>query len=1394
MQNIKRLAFRTIPVVLAVVMVVSMCLVVAPGPKTADAGEVYPELIAPGHTTSLNEGQFYIVTAKLRNDTDQTLEHLFARIYAKQAESPDVDSPPAVGNELCIDNVPVAPGTQDAGQDWDTDNDGWIENGSPSITPFLPPWWMNDRGLTSAGPDDGINAGTNWSDDEGSGDNAWPWIDTWDAAGGDLWMTIKGLVDGGGLVPDCPGVYDATTEYSSPFASFNHIRLVGDEPHVKQLDPLPVSLEQTVGWQIQCIGSGDVDIRVYFWEEGEEGDRNSNGVLYDPGLNCAGLTWAGNEELDRPCHGSLPDPADRDDWVNKNPLAGDGVQVNEDWIWFTESQLICQGAIEVPDIEIEFIPLEDCIPVGQQFELKAVVTNDTPCETGNCGNPGWARNVVARIDPGSLFPKIEAAFAGGTIAYVPDLAPGASATVTFNLACLEQGLQPDVQGIVTAQPDTCTPQGCYQCYSDTDQIDIWQCGKPELEVEIISPADFMWDPYMPLYQGAAIHTGGEFAITARVWNIGAERAENVWATLRDIPLDPKTEHPYFEVLDYDQKEILSTALTPQMYHDAGMQTWIPYAVESYLTTRDTYYSNYDLFGYQKYLGDIDMGAYKIVEWTLMPTDVWTESLQTCDEAKVTGFTVTAKRLAGYPQSSGVMIDDGPIESSIAAWISDWSTGLDPNDDICCNEAHCGNSFVSLQGTPMYQNGTRNPAITGWIKGGSQARIVIPEPMSFDYLDDIGVFVNSGTEATYGGPGGSLGDLEVGLGPTCCKDGMSVRSVHLPVIQINIETLTQGISGINPGINGDLDTSDTGIRIYYQPGTPGWRHWHSGADNWYDRWQTDADCSTWQYYGTGSEVRFWNGPNDGVRKYADLWDNPTGDDNWGNGDGWGWVVDWDGYDQRDCGVGCQLWGGNLQGFYHYSWDQIQAMFDRGTLPAIATVKSIEIRNNHSGTPIFVDDIRITDDFHGDIMKGDGPSEYTNDCGADDYLDCNCPGIIEATQVLIYPAADLEVDINDGDFAAGNVAAVDIGGTVEVSGVIKNRGAASAWDVNLEMAIEHQPGLYPSAAAGPDAYSKHFMSIPGGGSAAFSWTLNAYEPGAYRIDLMPSGMDECGWHVKQNADAGGQYLDPQPGGDEPPPYGNLLLVDDSSDYPIQWLRGDAVTAFVGVPMPDPSVAADITYPGNGDMFWKNTKFAVTAELTNDGVQDLTGVEATLMLNDIGGTESTIDGSAICAVGNLTAGSTDLATWAVNAGSITGDCILKVMVTSNEGAMDMDAVTVKIDPKVTLRLTSAPGGGIGNTADIAGEGDYMFDTGKVVAIKAVANPGMQFAGWVGDTAKVADVDDATTTVTMMGNYDIVAVFADSDCADLQELLNALSDYLDGQITVQELLEVLSRYLDCS
>jgi hypothetical protein len=58
--------------------------------------------------------------------------------------------------------------------------------------------------------------------------------------------------------------------------------------------------------------------------------------------------------------------------------------------------------------------------------------------------------------------------------------------------------------------------------------------------------------------------------------------------------------------------------------------------------------------------------------------------------------------------------------------------------------------------------------------------------------------------------------------------------------------------------------------------------------------------------------------------------------------------------------------------------------------------------------------------------------------------------------------------------------------------------------------------------------------------------------------------------------------------------------------------------------------------------------------------------------------------------------------------------------------------------------------------GEGAYIYDEGTVVNLVAEAEEGYRFLKWTGDVDTIADVNAATTTITINGNYDITAHFS--------------------------------------
>jgi alpha-tubulin suppressor-like RCC1 family protein len=71
--------------------------------------------------------------------------------------------------------------------------------------------------------------------------------------------------------------------------------------------------------------------------------------------------------------------------------------------------------------------------------------------------------------------------------------------------------------------------------------------------------------------------------------------------------------------------------------------------------------------------------------------------------------------------------------------------------------------------------------------------------------------------------------------------------------------------------------------------------------------------------------------------------------------------------------------------------------------------------------------------------------------------------------------------------------------------------------------------------------------------------------------------------------------------------------------------------------------------------------------------------------------------------------------------------------------------------LTITSTGGGSV----TTPGEGTFTYDEGEMVNLVATPDAGYQFANWTGDVSTIADVDAATTTITMNGDYSITANF---------------------------------------
>jgi len=85
-------------------------------------------------------------------------------------------------------------------------------------------------------------------------------------------------------------------------------------------------------------------------------------------------------------------------------------------------------------------------------------------------------------------------------------------------------------------------------------------------------------------------------------------------------------------------------------------------------------------------------------------------------------------------------------------------------------------------------------------------------------------------------------------------------------------------------------------------------------------------------------------------------------------------------------------------------------------------------------------------------------------------------------------------------------------------------------------------------------------------------------------------------------------------------------------------------------------------------------------------------------------------------------------------------------------------EVDPpaQYMLAIMGTPGG----LVTVPGEGAFIYDPGAVVNIVAKPASGYEFSKWSGDVDGIADVNAASTTITMSGNYSYILI-----CANFRE-----------------------------
>jgi uncharacterized repeat protein (TIGR02543 family) len=110
-----------------------------------------------------------------------------------------------------------------------------------------------------------------------------------------------------------------------------------------------------------------------------------------------------------------------------------------------------------------------------------------------------------------------------------------------------------------------------------------------------------------------------------------------------------------------------------------------------------------------------------------------------------------------------------------------------------------------------------------------------------------------------------------------------------------------------------------------------------------------------------------------------------------------------------------------------------------------------------------------------------------------------------------------------------------------------------------------------------------------------------------------------------------------------------------------------------------------------------------------------------------------------------------WTGDVGTVASVNAATTTVTMN----DNYSVTANFEQipegEVALTTSSTAGGSV----TTPGEGAFLYDIGTVVDLGAEAEEGYSFVNWTGDVGIIANVNAASTTITMNGNYSITANF---------------------------------------
>jgi len=115
-----------------------------------------------------------------------------------------------------------------------------------------------------------------------------------------------------------------------------------------------------------------------------------------------------------------------------------------------------------------------------------------------------------------------------------------------------------------------------------------------------------------------------------------------------------------------------------------------------------------------------------------------------------------------------------------------------------------------------------------------------------------------------------------------------------------------------------------------------------------------------------------------------------------------------------------------------------------------------------------------------------------------------------------------------------------------------------------------------------------------------------------------------------------------------------------------------------------------------------------------------------------------------------------WAGDVGTIDNVRASETIITIDSNYSVM--ANFEVPPPIQYRLAifSTAGGSV----TTPGEDAFTYDAGTVVNLVAAPARNYKFVKWTGNVTTIADVNTASTTITMNGNYYVCAHFQDIPC----------------------------------